>query len=253
MNFAASAYLYTMPDFSRRSTTPEWMDDPAADPAAVHQALRQLRVINTWLGGWDVTTKGLDYMLRHATVPPTHKLRILDAGCGGGDMLRHIARWAKRRNRAIQLLGLDINPLMLQVSAAATAGLPVTLVARSVLDDVSDLAPDISTHCLFAHHFDGDNLVQLVRHLHQSSRLGTVINDLHRHPLAYYGYRLACFLFGASPMVRHDGSVSVLRSLTRAEWQVVLQAAGIQHYRISWHWAWRWQILTFHNPTPASA
>ena len=247
----APAYPHPVPPhFAVRSDLPELMDDPAADPAAVQQALRELKVINTWLGGWNVTLSGLDRLLAHVPAPTGRPLRILEVACGGGDMLVHIARWAQRRNQPVELIGLDRNPLMLKAAAQATQRLPanvtIELVAGDALADLSSLRADIVTHCLFAHHLDGPALPQLLANLHAASRLGTVGNDLHRHPLAWYGFRLASILFGASPMVKYDGTLSVLRSLTRSEWTTALAAASIAHHHLSWHWAWRWQIVTWH-------
>ena len=74
-------------------------------------------------------------------------------------------------------------------------------------------------------------------------RIAVVINDLHRHPLAYYGIRWLTRLLRGSYLVQHDAPLSVARAFTRRDWQRLLAAAGITHYALRWRWAFRWQVV----------
>lgn len=79
--------------------------------------------------------------------------------------------------------------------------------------------------------------------MQQNSRLGFFINDLQRHPLAYYSIKLLTGLFSRSYLVKHDGPLSVKRALVRKEWEQVLAMAGITNYTIRWQWAFRYLII----------
>ena len=53
----------------------------------------------------------LDWLSHVYAVMPLQErpLHILDVGCGSGDMLRRIYRWAGDRNLPVVLTGIDIN------------------------------------------------------------------------------------------------------------------------------------------------
>jgi hypothetical protein len=102
---------------------------------------------------------------------------------------------------------------------------------------------DIITATLFLHHFKEEELIQLLKTWKQQARLGIVINDLHRHPFAYYSIKALTSLFSRSAMVKFDAPLSVLRGFTRDEWLFLLKNAGISKYTLRWRWAFRWQII----------
>jgi 2-polyprenyl-3-methyl-5-hydroxy-6-metoxy-1,4-benzoquinol methylase len=102
---------------------------------------------------------------------------------------------------------------------------------------------DIVTCTLFTHHFTDSELVGLFCRMQSKARLGIVINDLHRHPLAFHSIRLLTSLFSRSPMVKNDASLSVLRSFSKKDWRNILFQAGITHSHIRWFWAFRWLVL----------
>jgi hypothetical protein len=96
---------------------------------------------------------------------------------------------------------------------------------------------------LFFHHFTADQLVDVLGSLKSQCRVGIVINDLHRHPLAYYSIKLLTQFFSKSSMVKFDAPLSVMRGFTRLEWEEILRQAGITDYTLKWKWAFRWEIL----------
>jgi hypothetical protein len=102
---------------------------------------------------------------------------------------------------------------------------------------------DVCTCTLFTHHFTDLELVQLLKGMKSKSNLGIVINDLHRNPIAYHSIKLLTKLFSKSPMVQNDGPLSVLRAFSKADWERILDEAGIKDFQLTWHWAFRWQVL----------
>lgn len=85
-----------MPDFSTRSKEIEIMDNLRCSGEVVNQTLRELEFINHWLGGNQVTIGALNKLL--SSIDPAKEIIIADLGCGSGDMLRLISRWAAKRN-----------------------------------------------------------------------------------------------------------------------------------------------------------
>lgn len=219
------------------------MDDLSGTGPDWHQALRELKVINRFLGGNSLTLEGIAYFLNKSN--KSWPILIADIGCGGGDMLRTIADWARRRQQAVRLIGVDANPHIVEYARKNTAAYPEIqyLTADIFSETFQSREFDIITCSLFTHHFTDDQLSELLRGLHKQARFGVVVNDLHRHPLAYYSIRLITRLASRSRMVRHDAPLSVLRAFSRRDWEKILSDAGIQGYSLKWRWAFRWMLL----------
>ncbi|HLF66406.1 MAG TPA: SAM-dependent methyltransferase, partial [Gammaproteobacteria bacterium] len=100
----------------------------------------------------------------------------------------------------------------------------------------------ISCH-FFCHHLTDAELVAFFKQLSQQARLGIMINDLHRHPLSYLGFKLLSLFKSFSPMVRHDALVSIRRGFVKRELVALLQQAGIQNYQIKWQFPFYFNII----------
>ncbi len=217
------------------------MDDLAADVAVTRQSLRELEVINRLLGGFALSLDALASL----KLDPNRPARIVDVGCGSGDMLRRMAAWARRRNQPVELIGVDWNPVMIGEAEAASVGYPEIryLQADVWSPALTSLEADVIHSSLFCHHFDAPELPKLLRHFAASARTAIVVNDLHRHWFAYYSIILLTRLFSRSAQVKYDGPVSVLRAMTRADWTDALAAAELRRYVLRWRWAFRWQLI----------
>ncbi len=67
-----------------------------------------------------------------------------------------------------------------------------------------------------------------------------LVNDLERHRLHYLGARaLAATVWRHCPVTRYDGPLSVLRSFTRAELEVLGRRAGLLDLRVRRHFPFR--------------
>lgn len=101
--------------------------------------------------------------------------------------------------------------------------------------------PDIVISALFAHHLTDHELIRFIQWMQDQARLGWFINDLHRSRAAYHGVKIFQRVMRYSPMVRHDGPVSVARARTVAEWQTLIADAGFDqaHVEILRHMPFR--------------
>ena len=72
---------------------------------------------------------------------------------------------------------------------------------------------------------------------------GFFINDLHRHPFAYYSIRWLTYFFSRSYLVKNDAPLSVLRGFVREDWRLLLKQAALYPVSIHWKWAFRWLII----------
>lgn len=218
------------------------MDDLSLSGDELRRNLEELETINTWLGGYKVVLDALEKLLAGYEGPP---LRLADIGCGGGDTLRHIAKWARRRKLPLQLTGIDANDFMVQYARQRCGGFPeITLEQQDVFSESFRLQQyDIVVCSLFCHHFNNEQLVRLFRQLHGQAGRAVIVNDLHRHWLAYHSIRWLTRLFSDSYLVKHDAPLSVWRAFKKEELQRLVQQAGIDRYSLRWMWAFRWQLL----------
>lgn len=216
-----------MTALAQRAIADELMDAEDLDPAEFAAVLQDLAQVNRVTLAARPT---LDFLDR-ATIDK-RRFRLLDVGYGDGDMLRRIAKWAASRGIDTELVGIDLNPNSAPAASARTVlGLPITYRTG----DYADLAGepwDFVISSLVAHHMTEAQLVAFVRFMEGRATLGWLVNDLHRHRLAYLGYPLLATMMRWHPIVRHDGRLSIARSYRPDEWPPLLAKAGVTQARV---------------------
>jgi SAM-dependent methyltransferase len=210
-----------MRDLSIRTRDDEQMDDPALDPAIHAKVLNDLARVNRWTFNARPT---ILFLKRAAAGMPA--FRLLDVGFGHGDMLRRIAAWARKHDIAVDLVGVDLNPNSAEAARAATAAdMPIEYRTG---DYAAQPTPfDFVVSSLVAHHMTDEQLTVFIRYMEGQALRGWLINDLHRHRFAYYGFPWLARLIGAHRIVREDGQLSIARSFRPPEWRAILADAGV--------------------------
>lgn len=212
-----------MPDFSRRSRTLEWLDTAAPAPGERAAYLKSLASFNGVMLGHRPVLAWLETAARAAG-----PLTLLDVGCGYGDLLRAVRRWALRRGVPLRLIGVDIEADTVAIAREATAAADAVdyLVA-----DVFNLRPsvriDLIVSSLLTHHLEDARLIAFLRWMEATARRGWLVADLERNAVPYHVIGAAGRLMRIHPMVINDGRISVTRALRRHEWRPALAAAGI--------------------------
>ena len=230
----AATNAMSAPDLSRRSAETEWLDGADLHPAELALVLRDLARFNGAMLGHRPVLAWLARAVRQA--PQGEPLTLIDVGCGYGDLLRAIRRWANRRGLPLRLIGLDLSRTTIDIARAATdAADDIEYRVADVFEFRLDTPIDFVVSSLFTHHLSDAMIVAFLRWMEATARRGWFVYDLQRHVAPYYFIALAGRLMRLHPVVVHDGRISVKRSLTGAEWSARLAEAGLaQSVQVRW-------------------
>lgn len=224
-----------------RSDQVELMDDLEMQGGLLRDALDKIALINKRLGGNSVTLNGLKQIIKPSS--KDKELTIIDLGCGNGDMLREIAKYGRRSNSKFKLIGVDANQFT--IDYAKELSLEFKEISYEQLDVFSEdfeiLEYDIALATLFVHHFKDKEILTLLDKIIRKAKIGVIINDLHRHKLAYYLFKIVSFFIGNS-IVTHDGLLSILRGFKRKELEAITIKLNTKS-SIHWKWAFRYQWI----------
>lgn len=216
------------PDLTTRASLtryPELMDQPCA-LADLRTCLRDISRVTALTGGYRPTMDWLNHVYSVMPVQP-RPLHIVDVGCGYGDFLRRIHRWAADKNLPVTLTGIDLNPDAVQVARAATIPGTVTYLAGNAHDFHPPQGIDLVISSLVMHHLENREIVDMLDWMESSAGLGWFINDLHRRKFPYQAFKLLAGVMPWHRFVKHDGPVSILRSFRPEDWGALLKAAAI--------------------------
>ena len=209
---------------------------------AMARTLRELNIINTRLGGHAITLSGVKQLIANKK-----NISICEIGCGGGDNLHIIHRYCKKKGIEARFFGIDLNENCIAFARQQYPDLPAQWICSDYARvEFGENKPDIIFSSLFCHHFTDEEMVAQLQWLHGHSSVGFFINDLHRHPLAYYSIRMLTRIFSKSYLVKNDAPLSVKRGFKKQEWEALLEKAGIADYTVSWQWAFRYLVIV-HN------
>ncbi|GGL98307.1 class I SAM-dependent methyltransferase [Deinococcus aerophilus] len=199
----------------------ELMDDPACDLDGLRRTYAQFGSVNSLVAGWGRVYR--QHLRPRLSRDRPH--RLLDIGCGGGDVPRALARWAARDGFTLRITAIDADARAIAYAAAQP---PVSgLTFRQALS--GDLVRQ-------GHSFDLVTSNHLLHHL-TDAELRTVLldsealcrdaegrggglavhSDIQRSPLAYAAFRVGVAPLFRGSFIGVDGLRSIRRSFTAPE------------------------------------
>lgn len=234
-----------MINLRNRSYKKELLDNDDISFADVRQNMKELNTINTYLGGHTITIGAVASLI--GNYKSGKPLVICEIGCGGGDNLKAISDYCSKKNIPVTFIGIDIKEACIAFAHQQYPAMHSTWIASDYLTaDTGAEKPDIIFSSLFCHHFTEADLIIMLQWMKQHSKKAFFINDLHRHPLAYYSIKWITKLFSRSYLVKNDAPLSVARGFTKKEWIEILRSAGISNFSIKWKWAFRYLVTYSH-------
>lgn len=226
-----------------RTNQEEIMDNFALQGEDLEVVLRDLKLVNQYLGGNAITINGIKKLITN--VPKEKEIVIMDLGCGDGQMLIKCAEYAQKNNRKFRLIGIDANKYTIANAKEKTKLIPeITFVSLDVFsEEFKKCKADIFLCTLTLHHFKDNEIRQLLNTLIPLANVGIVVNDLHRNALAYYLFKVFSTVFFKSEIAKNDGLISILRGFKRADIEEFAQSMHINSQTIHWKWAFRYQWI----------
>ncbi len=227
----------------QRSQQIELMDDIDFRGEEMKNLLGDLKTVNKWLGGNSITLDGIEKLLGNNS--KNDQIIILDIGCGDGELLRKCAEFGKKNNLNFHCIGLDFNENILKIAEQKSEDYSnITFKKVDIfLDEKLIPNSDIALCTLFLHHFSNEKIVGLLKTILNKTKLGIVVNDLHRSKQAFNLFKIASNLFLKTKTAKHDGLVSIARGFKKHELEEISIKIPNQKSEIHWRWAYRYQWI----------
>lgn len=234
-----------LPPFERLSPrrSVEAMDDPERSSGELARALDALASSNRRLGATAAVLRSLTRRLP----PEPGPLRVLDVGCGGGDVARDLASELTRLGRSggrashLWVLG-DLHPTTLRLARRRTVATQLRVAGGERFRYVRLTAPelpfpdrsfDVAFSTTVLHHLERDEALRFLRELDRVTQGVWTVLDLSRSRPAWLAVRaLAATAWRHNPLPRTDGPVSVRRAFRPGEVRELLGEAGLDGARV---------------------
>ncbi|MBK8600415.1 MAG: methyltransferase domain-containing protein [Flavobacterium sp.] len=226
-----------------RTDAPEIMDDFALEGLQLTNALDKIAQINQFLGGNALTLNGVEKLI--SEVPNEQIIKIIDLGCGNGDMLRTLADYAQKSERNFHLIGVDANAFTVNYAKECSSSYPnIEYLSKDIFElNFQNINFDIALCTLTLHHFKENDIVWIIKQLERNAKLGIVVNDLHRSKVAYRLFQLIAMVFNLNEMSKKDGLTSILRGFKKEELLAFSNNLKNSSSSIQWKWAYRYQWI----------
>jgi len=228
--------------FRNRRVVPELIDNFKIKGKKLEKTLKELEWVNKYLGGIKTTILPVYNFIRENK---SDHLKIMDIGCGSGDILKKLSDLGLKTNCKMKLIGIDANQNILDFAKKTHFNeQPVTLTAADVMLEPEKIdAADVYMFNQFLHHFELGKIQSLFNLIARYRPSLIVINDLQRSRLAYYLFTWLCKLKKTSYLTSHDGRISISKGFNEVEMILMGSMIPGYEYELKWNWAFRWQLV----------
>lgn len=200
------------------------MDDPEFSGEKLKKTLQHLVWINKLLGNYKTVREALLKMA--SDLPKDRPLRLVDMGCGGGDLICHLSKQAKKSGFNLEFVGIDKNPNALVHARLRTKHNDQIQFLEADVRRSDFILPQcdflISSH--FIYHFDDLELKRFLSRNMPRVEEGLIFSELRRSVLSYrLFYFLGPLLFPGKHTVS-DGLTAIRCAFTTAEVKEILHS-----------------------------
>ncbi|MDH7446453.1 methyltransferase domain-containing protein [Aquimarina sp. 2201CG14-23] len=217
-----------------RSNEEELMDDPEVDEQALNIALQDISRANKLLGGNNVTIKTVFNLIQKEDV--VKEWVIIDFGCGDGEILRQLINSSRKKGIKLKLIGIDNNEkCVIQARKLSISYPEIEFFHRDILTVTKqDFHCDIIICTLTLHHFDDEQIKNVLKKSISLVSKAVIINDIHRNKVSYYLFKLFSFFFIKGYIAKYDGLISIKRGFKKRELVDFAKELQISSYQLDW-------------------
>jgi len=209
-----------------RSTDHELLDGEHLDTDQLRTNLREMAMLNRLPGGVGDSVRAVERILNGKT-----DAAVLDIGTGAGDFASRLLR-----RRAAVVIAADVNPEVLEITRRNLLDTKGVIVLQADVRalPLADAEVDVAHASLLMHHLEPAAVVRALREMRRVARLGIVVNDLRRGPLALAVTAVTVLALARGAYTRHDGVLSARRAYTLPELDELAKEAGLRAVWRTW-------------------
>lgn len=214
-----------------RSKEKEKLDELTLSGKKLEETLRQLAFINRNLGN---TASIIQVVSEEIKRKQLNTVKVIDLGCGGGDILRKLECHIRKMKISYSLIGIDGNKHALSFAKSQLAkDSKISFKTKDIFAPDFQLNPcDILISSHFMYHFEEEALIHFL-HKHSSSVSSSIIlSELIRNRWAFLLFRSFSPLLGFSKMVKQDGLTAIKRAYKPKELKNLFARFDISSYQI---------------------
>lgn len=213
--------------FSRRSEGREFLDDPATGEEELRASFKFIAFVNRYAGGCRAALTGMTAALH--SWPRPEPLRVLDAGCGAGDMGPVIVRWGNTHGFDIRYTGIDRSERIIALAREQSRGYGLEFKTMDLFDPALPEA-DCIIASMVLHHLSDRDARRAISHLFSKAKAVFIINDLRRSAISYAACWLATLF--ADRVSRSDALLSIKNGFLENELRSLVSDLP-RHYQLS--------------------
>lgn len=199
---------------NRAADLRELMDAPNVDVDTLHHTYDRFRLVNRWVARWESTyAEHIRPLFK-----PGQTIRILDVGCGAGDVALYLRKRCLRDGFIPEITLIDpsehaesyfnTHPLPSDVRYMRTTS--SQLVASGAQFDLV-----ISNHLL--HHLQESEVVHVLGDSLRLAKRRVIFSDLDRNVIAWFFFSIFAWPVSFGTFIHTDGLRSIRRSYLRQE------------------------------------
>ncbi|VAX30381.1 hypothetical protein MNBD_NITROSPINAE05-300 [hydrothermal vent metagenome] len=222
-----------------RNLRDELLDLDEAPFEEVKDSLNDVQTVNRYLSGYRVLLHHAEKFLKSHN--ENRPVTILDAATGSADQPIALVKLARKLNIPVKIFAIDINFKMIRFAREMTAQFPeIELIQCDVLSlPFNENSIDLAINNLSLHHFSREMAVAILGAMYKISRLGIIVNDLHRSRIAHAAIFILTRLLTKNRLTRYDAPVSVMNAFTPAEFCELARDAGLPEFKVHRHFPYR--------------
>lgn len=232
--------------FKERSTEEEIIDDFNLAGEEVVKTFQTIERVNSLLGGNKTFVDGVRKMINISKLfRKKAPIVVCDLGCGSADGLRSLAKWGQNNKASLTLIGFDANAFIVKYASQQAVPYPsIQIKHQDIFDPKFSLdGTDLVTFNLCLHHFSATQNKWLLDKCRSEGVKAVLINDLHRHWLAYFLFGIFCRFTFANDIARKDGLLSILKGFKKHELRDLFNSEKDISMQLQWKWAFRYQMI----------